>query len=185
MPWCPKCKTEYIDGVSKCADCGSTLTNNPPIEPEQIRGEYVEDEAEFMTSTDDTVTSKMFEARLQSAGIPFLVKPHAGKGYIGPVVGYSVYGDDIFVPSKLLERALEAVGLEGEPLDTNNENDVDVKEEPEQQLSDNFAEETATKPMGIKEILKGVATLLVIVLVLMGYFAFDALLEFLRKLFGY
>ena len=20
--WCPKCKTEYIDGITKCADCG-------------------------------------------------------------------------------------------------------------------------------------------------------------------
>jgi hypothetical protein len=185
MPWCPKCKTEYIDGVSKCADCGSTLTNNPPIEPEQIRGEYVEDEAVFMASTDDTVTSKMFEARLQSAGIPFLVKPHAGNGYIGPVVGYSVYGDDIFVPLKLLERALEAVGLEGEELDTKSENSASLKEELEQQLPDNITEDIVQKPTGIKEIIKNVAVLLAIVLVLMGYFAFNALLEFLRKLFGY
>lgn len=185
MPWCPQCKTEYNDGVEKCADCGSTLIYNLPSEPEQIRGEYVEDEAVFMASTDDTVTSKLFEARLQSAGIPFSVKPHAGNGYIGPVVGYSVYGDDIFVPSKLLERALEAVGLEGEAIDTNSENAASLKEEPEQPLPDDYTEDTAAKPTSIKEIIKGVAVLLVIVLVLMGYFAFDALLEFLRKLFGY
>lgn len=25
MPWCPKCKTEYIEGIDKCADCRTPL----------------------------------------------------------------------------------------------------------------------------------------------------------------
>ena len=25
MPWCPKCETEYREGILTCADCGSTL----------------------------------------------------------------------------------------------------------------------------------------------------------------
>lgn len=25
MPWCPNCKNEYVEGVSKCADCGCEL----------------------------------------------------------------------------------------------------------------------------------------------------------------
>lgn len=27
MPWCPKCKTEYIDGITKCADCNTPLVD--------------------------------------------------------------------------------------------------------------------------------------------------------------
>ena len=23
--WCPKCKTEYRDGITECADCGTQL----------------------------------------------------------------------------------------------------------------------------------------------------------------
>ena len=28
--WCPKCKTEYIDGITKCADCGVDLVEELP-----------------------------------------------------------------------------------------------------------------------------------------------------------
>ena len=30
MPWCPKCKTEYRDGVTACPDCGSRLVEELP-----------------------------------------------------------------------------------------------------------------------------------------------------------
>ena len=32
MPWCPKCKTEYRDGVTTCPDCGSRLVDHLPEE---------------------------------------------------------------------------------------------------------------------------------------------------------
>lgn len=32
MPWCPKCKTEYREGFTVCADCGSELVSELPAE---------------------------------------------------------------------------------------------------------------------------------------------------------
>lgn len=32
MPWCPKCKTEYREGFTVCADCGSELVRKLPVE---------------------------------------------------------------------------------------------------------------------------------------------------------
>ena len=32
MPWCPKCKSEYREGFIVCADCGSELVEEEPVD---------------------------------------------------------------------------------------------------------------------------------------------------------
>ena len=29
MPWCPKCRNEYVEGMTVCADCGCALVDSP------------------------------------------------------------------------------------------------------------------------------------------------------------
>ena len=28
MPWCPKCRNEYVEGMEVCVDCGSPLVES-------------------------------------------------------------------------------------------------------------------------------------------------------------
>ena len=34
--WCPKCKNEYVDGITLCADCGVELVDELPEETDEV-----------------------------------------------------------------------------------------------------------------------------------------------------
>ena len=52
MPWFPKCKNEYVEGITTCADCGVELVDELPEEIEEFRealasGDKTDMEEEF------------------------------------------------------------------------------------------------------------------------------------------
>ena len=55
MPWCPKCETEYREGILTCADCGSALVEdlNSKIENTSIEPTFL--------SSEDTAVNEMTE----------------------------------------------------------------------------------------------------------------------------
>ena len=55
MPWCPKCETEYREGILTCADCGSTLVDNLNYDKEESMIEPT------FLSSEDTAVNEMTE----------------------------------------------------------------------------------------------------------------------------
>ena len=39
MPWCPKCKSEYREGFTVCADCGTKLVDEEPMENDAVKAD--------------------------------------------------------------------------------------------------------------------------------------------------
>jgi hypothetical protein len=107
MPFCPVCKSEYRDGFKNCVDCGHELVDSIPSKPpkEEKREVYIDDEPAFLTSGSSTIECGTIEGCLKTACIPFLKKDRETGGYMTVYMGFSVFGSDYYVPSKLLSKA--------------------------------------------------------------------------------
>ncbi|MBO4497362.1 MAG: hypothetical protein J5739_04065 [Lachnospiraceae bacterium] len=62
MPWCPNCKTEYQEGIEKCADCGSDLV-------EELTEEEVLPEAEELSEEGFEEGQVATDEELEALGI--------------------------------------------------------------------------------------------------------------------
>lgn len=49
MPWCPKCETEYREGITVCADCGSTLVEDLSSSPQISETQSLEEAFQNMS----------------------------------------------------------------------------------------------------------------------------------------
>ncbi len=50
--WCPKCKTEYVNGITKCADCGIDLVESLPAASYEALSSETKDKLEHLKATE-------------------------------------------------------------------------------------------------------------------------------------
>jgi len=141
MPWCPKCRAEYRQGFKICSDCNTDLVD----ELEQIKknsGTEYDDEAAYLTSVSNRIEAEMIEALLNSHGIPVLKKSREAGGYLDIYMGATIFGVDLYVPSKLLKKAKEIIASNPE----NVEEDVQdySEEEDSSELDEKYDEKRRT-----------------------------------------
>jgi hypothetical protein len=69
MPFCPTCRSEYIPGIERCADCGDALVDQLPEEDPGEEFQLVK-----LHSFPGEVYANMVGEALEHEGIPYLVQ---------------------------------------------------------------------------------------------------------------
>ena len=103
MPYCPQCRSEYVEGTERCADCGTALADALPA-PE---GDAPTPGTRFVAlrSYPSLIHAEMVAAALAHAGIERMVQSNemfgAGTG-LGSLAPTRV---EIWVPAEKLDAA--------------------------------------------------------------------------------
>lgn len=71
--WCPQCKAEYVQGISRCPECDVDLVDRLSEEPEK---QIINKDAEFVEimNTYDAGVLTVVKSILDDVGIPYFIK---------------------------------------------------------------------------------------------------------------
>lgn len=109
MPWCPRCKAEYREGFDICSDCKCKLVPELKIKDSET---HDVDTPAFLTTADNDVYADIIESKLKSFGIPVIKRHREAGGYMKVLMGSTIFGVDLLVPSRLLDDAKKIVARE-------------------------------------------------------------------------
>lgn len=106
---CPKCGMEYQEWAKECSDC-----HVPLISPDGKAGKKAELDAMHsvkLVSLSDGFQADLLEGLLKEQGIPMLRRKLGSGGYMQAYMGFSVFGEEIYVDEADYERAKEVLGV--------------------------------------------------------------------------
>nr|MBN2276107.1 hypothetical protein [candidate division Zixibacteria bacterium] len=98
MPFCPRCRYEYREGIIKCPDCGEKLVDSLPVESKSD-SDYENDLDDYpdyyewipLASLSSQYYAEMFIETLRAKGIPAVLKSSLGHFGVTGQMGLSSY----------------------------------------------------------------------------------------------
>ena len=108
MPFCPKCRCEYREGFSECADCDEMLIDSFP----KTELPKENDHEMYLKTVSTDIDAEMLIEMLAHEGIPVRKKYRECGDYLTVFMGKTVMGIDLFVPSRLYQKASEISNFE-------------------------------------------------------------------------
>jgi hypothetical protein len=110
MPFCPKCRFEYVEGTVSCSDCDGPLVAELPSEEVAETPVLEGEELANVYSAADPVEAQIIKAVLESSGIPVLVRSDVED--LEVYMGSNARGGLVLaVPASKRDEAEEAVRL--------------------------------------------------------------------------
>jgi hypothetical protein len=136
--YCPNCKREYEAGLTVCPDCNKDLMA-PLLKNEE---EYSMNPVK-VTSAANNIDAGLIMNLLINNNIPCFKKDNGAGGYMNVYMGYSVYGEDIYVDKKDYEAALDLINSlepDKESMDTESvdEDSIDKKSMDKEEYQDEY-----------------------------------------------
>jgi hypothetical protein len=119
--YCPKCKNEYREGFSTCSDCHIPLVEH--LSEESI---IQEDGMNIVkiTSVSNEVDAGLIMDLLFNNNIPCFKKSVGSGGYMNIFMGYSIFGEEIYVSEKDVNKAQELLNELSTETDITDETDI-------------------------------------------------------------
>ncbi len=101
MPFCPKCRAEYVEGVDTCQDCQVDLVAELPLKDDSDYIEMVE-----LQQVPDEVSGVMMKGILENSGITVILRSAKLPAYDGiPSTWSTYYWGKLLVPKEDLETS--------------------------------------------------------------------------------
>lgn len=114
MPWCPKCKTEYREGFTVCANCHVPLTEQCPEGevPAEMETELSLMEPVVIYEAKDAAQAAMICEILHNADIATTMRDSEELGGLLRVyTGSTLYGMSVLVDRSQVEQAREVLQI--------------------------------------------------------------------------
>lgn len=172
---CPNCRVEFVDGTAVCTDCQTPLVKKEELKKGTMDLNKEGDGVEMLTSVSDHLEAALLQGILENHGIPSYSLDRESGSYMRVCMGFSLFGEDIYVRSsdawaahECLEE-WEAVKESGDLNDSNSGEAAVWQELPESgEITPNEDEPVFKNPliMGDKRTVAIVLLIAAIILLL-------------------
>lgn len=102
--WCPKCKSEYREGIDECPVCKVPLTES--LEPAPDGTDTGPQEPVLLMAFQDREELGLAAGLLDAAGIPYLTREPGGGEIMRITTGSNLTGTELYVDPRHLRPAL-------------------------------------------------------------------------------
>ncbi len=106
--YCPRCNNLCQDGITVCPDCGIKLSEGLPDSDKTVIETM---EPVLVATVINTVEAGIMMSLLQSNGIPCFKKDKFTGGYMTILMGFSVFGTEIYVNEADYANAMVLISL--------------------------------------------------------------------------